>query len=370
MRWLSEAVVDVAWEECLTSVLFQATLMTLVAAMMILRLKPAIRHTVLLGVLLALLACPILVSGSRRFDLQLEVPLWAARVSTEATDNDYAVERIHSDDLMPRASELSTRIHHEAKTPLVASAESISALDRSIASGLAVEKNAMRPPITWRTFGLALLFLIWFLGFFVCMARLVWGMWWVRRLVRSSSPVSSEAANIRIDSKVLAKLLGTKALPKILESDQLQVPIVTNFFHPVIVLPKGSMCQLSTGEFTSLLSHEVAHVRRGDCFVGILQRVVGALYWFHPVVHWLNRQLNISREEICDNYVLAVTPPADYASLLLKIGEQATLPRYTTAMPLLSPAWKLEDRIKGLLDPNRDRLTQASASTRLMVTLP
>ena len=103
-----------------------------------------------------------------------------------------------------------------------------------------------------------------------------------------------------------------------------------------------------------MLIHECAHVARRDHLVGLLQRLTAVLFWPHPLVHVLNRRLAQAREELCDNFVLRGGLATGYAKTLLTLSVTMT----TKRRPLLSygilqPRWKLEDRVRGLLDKRR-----------------
>ena len=106
------------------------------------------------------------------------------------------------------------------------------------------------------------------------------------------------------------------------------------------------------------------HVLRHDLWVSCAERLAAILFWPHPGVHWLNRELAQSREEVCDNFVLRRSSPASYAQTLLSLAEQ-----YTAAaamyqpLGVLSPRWTLEQRIAGLLDPRRNTNTRCGILT-------
>ena len=90
----------------------------------------------------------------------------------------------------------------------------------------------------------------------------------------------------------------------------------------------------------------------------LVQNLVAALYWPHPLVRILNRELAKAREEVCDNFVLAGTEAPAYSRTLLSLAELVQQP---DAMPgsvgFFTDRWKLEHRVAGLLDTRRDRTT-------------
>ena len=98
--------------------------------------------------------------------------------------------------------------------------------------------------------------------------------------------------------------------------------------------------------------------------MNLAQQVAAVLFWVHPGVHWLNRQIGRAREEICDNFVLKKTDRADYAQLLLELAEQCAAWRLKVrSLGILGSRWTLENRIAGLLDPERPRRRTRSPQT-------
>jgi len=77
---------------------------------------------------------------------------------------------------------------------------------------------------------------------------------------------------------------------------------------------------LTDQELEAVLLHEVAHVRRRDNLVSLFQSWLGCVFWFHPVVWLINRQLLQERERACDEEVLSHTRNSqEYLSSLLKV---------------------------------------------------
>jgi hypothetical protein len=96
----------------------------------------------------------------------------------------------------------------------------------------------------------------------------------------------------------------------------------------------------------------------------ILQELLVSALWFHPLVHLFNRMLNRVREEVCDNYAIAVVDRASYceALLLLAVGRSGAALRGATSM--WSGRWSLEDRVRGILDEQRPTWTRISGVAR------
>ncbi|TWT96811.1 Regulatory protein BlaR1 [Botrimarina colliarenosi] len=90
--------------------------------------------------------------------------------------------------------------------------------------------------------------------------------------------------------------------------------------RPTIVLPQAAVDQLAPDEILGVLAHELVHWRRRDTLVGWLQAVVGALFWFHPLVWWASARLREERERCCDDAVLrhAVSDRDTYGEAIVR----------------------------------------------------
>jgi hypothetical protein len=98
-------------------------------------------------------------------------------------------------------------------------------------------------------------------------------------------------------------------------------PAVTGVLRPTLLMPEGMLADKTVSELEPLLAHELIHIRRGDLWAGLLQTVVLALWWFHPLVRWAVRESMREAERCCDEAVLAelACKPRDYARSLLGV---------------------------------------------------
>ncbi|HUQ10855.1 MAG TPA: M56 family metallopeptidase [Steroidobacteraceae bacterium] len=81
-------------------------------------------------------------------------------------------------------------------------------------------------------------------------------------------------------------------------------PAVARVFHPVVLLPSALLGRLTAEQLAAVLAHEREHIERHDNFTAHLHRLVQALFWFHPLVWWIGRQMLEERENACDEAVL------------------------------------------------------------------
>ena len=153
------------------------------------------------------------------------------------------------------------------------------------------------------------------------------------------------------------------AMPQIREA-AVASPQVAGWRRPLLLVPRGLSATLAAAELDAVLLHELAHVRRGDLRWNLLQRVVLALLWFHPVAWALQASVARERERCCD--ALAVrhgAQPAALACALVKLAEAGARPTLAMAMAM-SQGGALVERVRGLLEPAQATATAAATSRR------
>jgi hypothetical protein len=116
----------------------------------------------------------------------------------------------------------------------------------------------------------------------------------------------------------------------------------------VVLIPIGCLSGLSPIQVEAILLHELAHIRRYDYVVNVLQSVVEALFFYHPAVWWISRHIRLERELCCDDLAVKYTGDAlTYARALSLLEERrASLPTITLA----ANGGMLTMRIKRLLN--------------------
>lgn len=142
------------------------------------------------------------------------------------------------------------------------------------------------------------------------------------------------------------------------------LPVTWGIRDPVVLLPL-SAAAWSHGRRRIVLLHELAHVRRRDCWTELFVSLVCALYWFHPGVWWVALQLRLAREQACDNMVVgAGTLASEYAGHLVALLRTANDARRRAAFaPGAAGHSALEERLLSLLET---RETQSSIAKRTL----
>jgi len=161
--------------------------------------------------------------------------------------------------------------------------------------------------------------------------RLMFGLYALERLRRIKTGRLSLQWENRLT--LLAQNLGIKQAVSLLESGVVKVPLIIGYLKPVILVPIGLVNALEPKEVEAILLHELAHIRRRDYLVNLLQSLVETLFFFNPAVRWLSSLIRAEREHCCDDIVLGQTQnKLGYIKALVHFQEhQLTAPGYALA---------------------------------------
>jgi bla regulator protein BlaR1 len=224
--------------------------------------QPALRHTLWTGVAVAMLVLPVFVVWG---------PRAAARVLPAAHWQTREV----------------TRTAHNTAVPAAASSP-IADIPSEITPGAEVN---------WQ---LAVV-VIYLAGLAILLARLAVGVWRVRVLVRQAVPRNG-----------------------VLTHPSCAAPVTVGCFRPAVILPASSR-RWPAGQLGAILIHEREHVRRRDPLIQCIALVNRAVFWFHPLAWWLEREIARLAEEACDAAVISHGyPRKEYAEYLLNVARSVT----------------------------------------------
>ena len=195
---------------------------------------------------------------------------------------------------------------------------------------------------------LSALVVVWVFGVLMLSSRLVGGWVLVRRLVRHAARCPS--ARLQMLAASLGRRLGVHRVIRVVESSTVSVPTVVGWLKPVVLFPAAAIAQLPAAQVEALLAHELAHIRRQDYLVNLLQSAVETLLFYHPAVWWMSRRVRAEREQCCDDLAVSVCDRLVYVHALAGLAERTTHARLALAAtdgPLCSRVRRLlghEDR--------------------------
>jgi len=174
------------------------------------------------------------------------------------------------------------------------------------------------PPITWQ----AMAFLAWSLVVVVMTLLLIQRAFFVRGLVAQSAEAPETMADLLEQCR---RQMGVRS-PVVLRLTSLSAsPSVCGLWRPRILMPQGMVAQLDTRQFKSILLHELAHVKRADLWVNLVQAMLQIVYFFHPLFWLANWMIRRVREQAVDETVLATMgeEAEDYPRTLLNVSKLA-----------------------------------------------
>lgn len=161
---------------------------------------------------------------------------------------------------------------------------------------------------------------LWLLGFLLFNFRQIGSWAGARRMMRRGVCVAPDAWQLRLTElrsrmKVLKPVL-------LLEACLAQVPLVVGHMRPAILVPLGLLAGLPGEQVELLLMHELAHIRRADYVINMLQTFAESVMFYNPAVWWISHVIRVEREHCCDDAVVDATNSAQvYAAALTALEE-------------------------------------------------
>lgn len=146
---------------------------------------------------------------------------------------------------------------------------------------------------------------IWFFIFTVKSIRVVFTLFYTRHLKTYKAHVPAPYWRDKI--AVLCQQLQIGKAVTLLESEIIKIPVVFGHLKPVIFIPLGLLAHLAPEQVEAILIHELAHIRRSDYAVNLLQNMVDILFFFNPALLWLSSLIRNEREHCCDDIAIGQT---------------------------------------------------------------
>lgn len=218
--------------------------------------------------------------------------------------------------------------------------------------------DALRP---W----LAEFVLVWCVGVVLFALRPLLSWYTVRRLrTVGISAVPDGVQNLLQQS---AQRLGLRQAVQVLQSTLVNVPVVVGCFRPVILLPMSLVTGLPANQLEAILAHELAHIRRHDYVVNLVQILIETVFFYHPAVWWLSRRIRTEREHCCDDLAVAALGNAvEYGRALLAVAE---LPGASTSLAMGVNDGSLLSRVQRIVGLRSDHDSSRSTASAVLFSL-
>lgn len=210
---------------------------------------------------------------------------------------------------------------------------------------------------------LALLWIVaaWLLGASLLCLRLAGG--WIFTGQLRARDVRPGPADWQATLRRLTARIGVTRPVRLLVSAAVQTPVVLGWLRPVILVPVGAFSGFSTAQLELLLTHELAHIRRNDYLVNLLQSVAEALLFYHPAVWWISGHIRQEREACCDDLALASGGDVlDYAQALVELESHRT----PAGIALAASGGSLKNRIARLLGESPAQRSSGPGAAMMM----
>jgi beta-lactamase regulating signal transducer with metallopeptidase domain len=180
-------------------------------------------------------------------------------------------------------------------------------------------------PVAMRTPGMLWFVEAWFLGVVLLSLRTAGGLFLIERMQRKEiRPVTKLVQEKCLE---LQRRMGLDRVIRYCECLRLDAPAVMGWFRPIVLLPATALTGLSEEQIEAVIAHELAHIRRLDCFVNLFQIGMETLLFYHPAVWWVSKRIRTERENCCDDEAIAVCGDAViYARALTLMEEWRAVP--------------------------------------------
>ncbi len=161
---------------------------------------------------------------------------------------------------------------------------------------------------------------VWLAGVSLLLVRMGGGLWRVHRLYEAG--LAAPASRWQALGTRLALRLGLLNAVRVVESRLVGTPTVVGWLRPIVLLPVAALANLTPAQVEAILAHELAHVRRHDYLVNLLQSLGETVLFHHPAVWWVSRRIRAEREHCCDDVALVASGDrVGYAAALAALEE-------------------------------------------------
>jgi len=208
--------------------------------------------------------------------------------------------------------------------------------------------------------------IFWLFGMCFFASRIIVGLFDLRLFSKKSTHDFPNHWQSRFE--VLKQLSGIGRKVEVRLSELVPVPITYRFFRPIILLPISVFTGLTDDQIEVLLLHELAHIRRHDYVINLLQSIIEVLFFYHPFIWWISKNVRAEREHCCDDEVMNLRhQPMLYAQTLTQIQSQHFSLKTNLAMSVNGNKGVFTQRIYRLFNHQEPHSKMRNAVTALLL---
>lgn len=204
---------------------------------------------------------------------------------------------------------------------------------------------------------------VWMVGVSLLGLRFVLGLVWLQGYSSDARSYQDPQLQACVDRLTRAFALQGRVVIRVV--DELSGPITIGCLRPLILVPGSLLTGMAPSHLEALLAHELAHIRRYDFVLNLLQNVVEIILFFHPVIWWMSKRIRDERENIADD--LAVQVIGEPRRLALALQQLEHLQFVQSQLALAAHGGNLMLRIKRLVRPETHRMHWKTAVTTIGV---
>ncbi|MFZ6874600.1 M56 family metallopeptidase [Undibacterium sp. Di27W] len=213
--------------------------------------------------------------------------------------------------------------------------------------GLVLNQSSWINLSAWLEMHLSTIVLVWLSCVVLLAMRMVGGLFWIGTYANVGHNKSDLRWQMRIDQ--LSQQFHVRGRVLFRLADKLAGPVTVGIFRPMILLPTAMLSGMPADLLEMLLAHEMAHIKRHDYLLNLIQSAIETLLFYHPAVWWISKQIRNDREEIADELAARVT--GEPRRLALALSELANFQFITPQLAQAAHGGNLMSRIKRLVKP-------------------
>lgn len=352
----------------LSNVLFAAILFSVVMLIRRWIRNPAVLHLLLVLILVKLITPAYWQPELELFQAEAVSTVEAETKQTNALHTDSAAQSQATGRTRLSESQFQTPLRKqqqnqpESKTSTQTD-ETVLKRSQAENSGQPADSHWISGSVVWNSLPelslLHLLLLVWGAGSVLCFLLAFIRILRFQKRLRHTQPASADLIE---QTTSLAARIGLKSVPRVELISANISPLLWVFCSRArIILPAKLLAQLNQAERETLLLHELAHYRRRDHWVRLLELLATGVYWWNPLLWWLRREIRITEEACCDAWVIQTLPDLRraYAEVLVKAMGFVSRSQQITAATGMGSQHFLEQRLKSIMcDSVRSRLSR------------